>query len=168
MRRERKEKPELYKAIEKRRAKTEKRKQWKEKYQPEYYRKNAEKLRQAEVERRKQKPELMAKYMRDAYQRRNEAEGHYTDDQWQALVEYYCPDNRCLCCGDEYDNTILDRKLTVDHIVPLSNGGTHWPDNIQPLCYRCNCSKQDHHDTDYRPDSGEFARSLMSESIDDS
>lgn len=30
---------------------------------------------------------------------------------------------------------------TIDHIVPLSRGGSNWPDNIQLLCQSCNDSK---------------------------
>lgn len=30
---------------------------------------------------------------------------------------------------------------TEDHIVPLVNGGSNWPDNIQLLCSPCNSSK---------------------------
>ena len=57
---------------------------------------------------------------------------HYTAEQWKQL----CDDcgNKCLCCGDE-------TKLTIDHIVPISKGGTNHISNIQPLCYPCNRKK---------------------------
>lgn len=32
---------------------------------------------------------------------------------------------------------------TLDHIIPLSNGGEHSVKNTQCLCLHCNCSKQD-------------------------
>lgn len=68
------------------------------------------------------------------------AEGAFTDEQFAALCEQY--DNRCLCCGEI-------KKLTVDHIVPLSKGGSNDIDNIQPLCQSCNSKK--HTETiDYR------------------
>lgn len=35
------------------------------------------------------------------------------------------------------------RKLTVDHIDPLSRGGLHTPNNIRPLCRACNTRKKD-------------------------
>lgn len=31
----------------------------------------------------------------------------------------------------------------IDHIVPLSRGGTNWPDNLALACQSCNCSKKD-------------------------
>jgi 5-methylcytosine-specific restriction endonuclease McrA len=30
---------------------------------------------------------------------------------------------------------------TLDHIVPLSRGGLHCYDNVQTLCFSCNCAK---------------------------
>lgn len=32
-------------------------------------------------------------------------------------------------------------RLTVDHVIPLSWGGTNSLDNIQPLCTECNRTK---------------------------
>jgi 5-methylcytosine-specific restriction endonuclease McrA len=62
-----------------------------------------------------------------------QAEGSYTLDEWLTLVES-CG-HKCLACGNK-------RKLTADHIVPLSRGGTNFIDNIQPLCGSCNSSKR--------------------------
>lgn len=73
-------------------------------------------------------------------QKRN-SEGSYTQIQWKALCELH--DNRCLCCGEQ-------KPLTVDHVIPLSKGGTNNIDNIQPLCKSCN-SKKWQQSTDYRP-----------------
>lgn len=41
------------------------------------------------------------------------------------------------------------RKLTIDHVVPLSRGGHDGKDNIQPLCQSCN-SKKSSKIIDYR------------------
>lgn len=61
--------------------------------------------------------------------RRSGAPGFFS---WTACLEIYGA--RCAICETE-DN------LTVDHIVPLSKGGTNWQFNIQPLCATCNNRK---------------------------
>lgn len=43
---------------------------------------------------------------------------------------------KCLKCGTE-------ESLSLDHIVPLSAGGTNDDDNLQTLCKRCNSAKGD-------------------------
>lgn len=58
--------------------------------------------------------------------------GTFTTQEWVELCNKY--NNRCIACGKQ-------GKLEVDHIVPLSCGGTNTIDNIQPLCRRCNASK---------------------------
>lgn len=76
------------------------------------------------------------------------AVGNYSGKEWAALKKL-C-DYKCLCCGRYCDDNIKGQRLTHDHIVPLSCGGTNWISNIQPLCRSCNNSK--HVDTtDYRP-----------------
>jgi 5-methylcytosine-specific restriction endonuclease McrA len=43
---------------------------------------------------------------------------------------------RCVCCGE-----LLRNGFEVDHIVPLSNGGTNYPNNLQLLTKKCNRAK---------------------------
>ncbi len=45
--------------------------------------------------------------------------------------------NKCAYCGVSFRNS----KAHVDHIIPLSRGGTNYPRNIQILCNRCNLRK---------------------------
>ena len=33
-------------------------------------------------------------------------------------------------------------KLTLDHVIPLSKGGSDTKDNLVPACAHCNCSKR--------------------------
>jgi 5-methylcytosine-specific restriction endonuclease McrA len=63
--------------------------------------------------------------------RRRDA-GTYTNAEWDELCARY--DHRCLCCGEH-------RPLTVDHVIPLSQGGANTIDNLQPLCLSCNDRK---------------------------
>lgn len=68
------------------------------------------------------------------------AGGSFTAEEWIALCNKY--DNKCLCCGEK-------KKLTADHVIPVSKGGTSNIDNIQPLCKSCNSSKSTK-EVDYR------------------
>ena len=65
----------------------------------------------------------------------------HTTNEWNELKDYY--NNVCLCCGTK-------DRLTRDHVIPISLGGTDHIDNIQPLCHSCNSSKHTK-STDYRP-----------------
>lgn len=58
--------------------------------------------------------------------------GMFTPEDFRNLCELY--NNKCVACKNK-------RKLTVDHIVPLSKGGSNYLSNIQPLCGSCNSSK---------------------------
>lgn len=75
--------------------------------------------------------------------RKAENGGSFTVNEWQQLCGRY--NNVCLCCGCPAS----ERLLTVDHVVPISKGGTSNIDNIQPLCQRCNLLKGTK-GTDYR------------------
>jgi 5-methylcytosine-specific restriction endonuclease McrA len=74
--------------------------------------------------------------------RRLEAMGNdiITLEEWLRVLDFY--GHRCLCCGN-------DENISMDHIVPLSRGGKHSIDNVQPLCKSCN-SKKSTKTTDYR------------------
>lgn len=52
--------------------------------------------------------------------------------EWTELKEKYS--NKCAICTQ-------DGKLTRDHIIPISKGGTDFIWNIQPLCQSCNSRK---------------------------
>lgn len=55
-------------------------------------------------------------------------------------------DGRCTLCGA----TKKERPLDVDHIIPLSKGGKTTIDNLQVLCSKCNRSKRNKDNTDFR------------------
>jgi 5-methylcytosine-specific restriction endonuclease McrA len=59
--------------------------------------------------------------------------GKITEEEWIVILNKY--GRKCLRCGRS------DVEITMDHVIPLSKGGTHTADNIQPLCKSCNSSK---------------------------
>lgn len=63
-----------------------------------------------------------------------------TTQDIDALIAFY--DYSCLKCGKK-------PASSVDHVIPLSLGGTNTRDNLQLLCVECNKAKQDR-EIDYR------------------
>lgn len=53
---------------------------------------------------------------------------------------------RCALCGA----TKNERPLDIDHIIPRSQGGKTIYENLQVLCSKCNRTKRDKDDKDYR------------------
>ena|ERR1017187_1275474 len=83
---------------------------------------------------------------------KTKAGGAYTSEQWIALCNKY--ENKCLCCDKK-------KKLTPDHVVPVSKGGTSDISNIQHLCGPCNSSKGAK-TVDYRREINNARRSVRS------
>lgn len=61
----------------------------------------------------------------------NDALGTCTADQLRARLELW--GWSCWMCGTHYE--------AIDHVIPLSNGGTNWPANLRPACKECNSRK---------------------------
>jgi len=77
------------------------------------------------------------------------AAGTFTYEEWMLLCEHF--EDKCVSCGQPND------RLCMDHVVPLSRGGTNFIENLQPLCRPCNSGKRAK-STDYR---GELAYSFL-------
>ena len=58
--------------------------------------------------------------------------GRVTASEWAGKLNEH--DGCCANCG-------TSEQIQMDHIHPLSKGGSHHIDNIQPLCGPCNSSK---------------------------
>lgn len=53
----------------------------------------------------------------------------------------------CMACGST-------ESIQMDHIIPLSRGGSHGIGNLQPLCKPCNISKNARFMTEWRKSVG--------------
>jgi len=69
--------------------------------------------------------------------RKRNAEGYHTYGEWELLKKQY----GYRCANPECKKIEPEIKLTQDHIIPLSKGGTNYIENIQPLCGYCNSKK---------------------------
>jgi 5-methylcytosine-specific restriction endonuclease McrA len=64
------------------------------------------------------------------------ATGTFTREDWQRVVANQgC---RCFYC---HQNFTKARPATMDHVIPLSKGGPHTPENIVAACRVCNSRK---------------------------
>lgn len=61
------------------------------------------------------------------------ARGTHTADEWGTLLREV--DGECPGCRRGFP------KLTLDHVRPISKGGSDAIGNLQPLCESCNKSK---------------------------
>jgi len=57
-----------------------------------------------------------------------------TAEEWEDIKRTF--KNKCVYCGEQ-------KKLEMDHIIPLSKGGNHTKGNVVPACRNCNAKKGD-------------------------
>jgi 5-methylcytosine-specific restriction endonuclease McrA len=79
-------------------------------------------------------PELNGEAVRRRYARtRGAPVADLTRTQWEAIKRAF--NDRCAYCGTH------QKRLTQDHITPLSAGGSHTMNNVVPACIGCNSKK---------------------------
>lgn len=65
--------------------------------------------------------------------RKSKAEGACSAAQLRARINMF--GGKCWFpkCGKDFE--------AIDHVIPLSDGGTNWPANLRPICWRHNSIK---------------------------
>ena len=97
----------------------------------EYYSKNRTRMRKHQKANAKYNEWSAARKAKEF-----NAKGRFTQQEWEDLKKHYF--FTCLACR----RTEPEIELTVDHVKPLSSGGSNFIKNIQPLCRGCNTKKQ--------------------------
>jgi hypothetical protein len=73
--------------------------------------------------------------------------GRHTAQEWFALVRSV--DSRCYYCGIQCRPWPKFQRITKDHKVPVSRGGSDAIGNIVVACKRCNSEKSNMTDEEY-------------------
>jgi 5-methylcytosine-specific restriction endonuclease McrA len=113
-------------------------KEQKAKYNKEYHQNNKNQIQKRKKEYYKTENGAFIN-RRNSHRRRVRERATDTDltpDQWQRILA----SQRFMCnlCGRKFTK---NRLATIDHIIPLSEGGDLTSSNIQALCQSCNSSK---------------------------
>lgn len=99
-----------------------------------YRKRNRKALSERSCAWAKANPDKVALRTRARRARKKGAEGSHTNED---LIRIRAQQkDRCAYCSAK-----LHSRGHLDHIKPLSAGGSHWPSNLQWLCASCNLSK---------------------------
>jgi CRISPR/Cas system Type II protein with McrA/HNH and RuvC-like nuclease domain len=112
---------------------------------------NPEKANEASRRWRENNHEKRAAYQRNREARKMQADGTHTDADIQKLFAQQ--GGRCNACGKKLIR-YNKKQYHVDHIEPLSRGGSNWPGNLQLLCPFCNLSKGDKDPIEWARENG--------------
>lgn len=96
---------------------------------------NPERIRSLKKEQqRRADPERLRSRVRNRRARLRAAEGKHTAEDVHRIYEQQ--DGKCYWCG-----VVLGAGAHVDHLTPVSRGGSNWPSNLAITCRLCNQRK---------------------------
>lgn len=121
---------------------TRKQKEWVEnnpkknrKRQQRWYRDNKKKRLDYGREWRRNNPEKAKVVSNRRRARQLQAEGSHTSEELKSLWKQQ--GGRCVYCGCK----LTTKYRHLDHVIPLSRGGTNWISNLAWACPSCNSAK---------------------------
>jgi DNA-directed RNA polymerase subunit RPC12/RpoP len=101
-------------------------------YTRDWYKRNPEKKLQMNKDWRKNNPEAY-RLLKHKQERpiSEKCAAYVTPGKVLERMKYYF--YKCAYCGGPFEH--------IDHVIPVSRGGDHWPANLRPSCRLCNQSK---------------------------
>lgn len=98
------------------------------------YSENPEKFKEKSARYARENPEVAATHARNRRARIKDADGEHTPDDIIKIL--FRQKFKCACCKAD-----IKTEYHVDHITPITKGGSNWPANLQALCRNCNLQK---------------------------
>ena len=103
-------------------------------YHAKHYQQNSDRIKANVASWNKENPDKRATYeSRRRALKAGNGGSHTTEER---LLKFAQLGHHCVYCWQK-------TKLTIDHIIPLSRGGSDEIDNIVPACHSCNSKKHD-------------------------
>jgi len=103
-----------------------------------HYERNKEQFRRKAKEWLKSHPDERRAYVRNRRAKAKGNGGTHTGEDIKAL--FATQHGKCAACGHS-----IARAYHVDHVMPISLGGSNGPENLQLLCPPCNLKKHNMH-----------------------
>jgi 5-methylcytosine-specific restriction endonuclease McrA len=94
-----------------------------------------EQLKLARANWKRNNPDAVKAHTHLRRARAKAAEGRFTATDVKRIFDEQ--HGQCCACGAGFDIV----GYHIDHVVPLSKGGSNYPENIQLLCPTCNTRK---------------------------
>lgn len=90
------------------------------------------------ISRKLTKRKVVTKFLNNTKKRTGEVNTYGAGDWKDVMIHFR---GRCAYCGQKPGRR---KKLTRDHVIPVTQGGKTTRENIVPACSRCNSSKSNH------------------------